>query len=42
MKTSNAICYTNAVICELHDGANPIAVKSVIKNRLSLVIRDQH
>ena len=38
--TSDAICHTNRVICELHDGANPIAVKAVINDNLSLVIKD--
>ena len=40
LANSDAICHTNGVICELHDGANPIAVKAVINDRLSLVIKD--
>ena len=40
MTTSDAIRHTSAVIRELHDGANPIAVKAVINDRSRIVIRD--
>ena len=40
MTTSDAIRHTSVVIRELHDGTNPIAVKAVINDRSSIVIRD--
>ena len=40
MTTSDVIRHTSAVIRELHDGANPIAVKVMINERSSIVIRD--